>query len=37
MTAFKFELIHQSKKSRARVGRIHTRLRRTGQDERNKL
>lgn len=24
MTPFKFELIHQSKKSRARVGRIHT-------------
>lgn len=24
MTAFKFELIHKSKKSRARVGRIHT-------------
>lgn len=24
MTSFKFEIIHQSKKSRARVGRIHT-------------
>lgn len=24
MTAFRFEIIHQSKKSRARVGRIHT-------------